>query len=233
MAAPAPATAAAPPVIRARGLTKEFGETTVLDRVDLDVAPGDAVAVVGPSGSGKSTLMAVIGLLTTRDGGSLQVDGHHVGASAAALRSARRRGVVSWVPQAPVFLPGRTVFENAVLPVRLGGRTGPADIERIDALLAATELAPIRDRNASVLSGGELQRMAVVRALGSGAPVVLADEPTASLDSENTARVIEALVQNRGSTSVVVATHDERVARACARVVRLTDGRIDGPQVLP
>lgn len=216
------------PAIRASCLNKEMSGITIISGASLSVQQGEAVAVVGPSGSGKSTLMALIGLLTTATSGDLEVMGHFVGRSSRGMRNVRRKGFVAWVPQLPLILPGRTVFENAVLPRRLSGSLSPEAILRIHELLEVTGLNAVSNRNASVLSGGELQRLGVVRALGAGSPIVVADEPTASLDSVNTTSVIDALVQNRGNVTVVVASHDSRVANACSRHIQLIDGRVVG-----
>lgn len=214
--------------VRANDIEKSIGATPIIRGISLRVEHGEAVAIVGPSGSGKSTLMAILGLLTTADGGSLELLGQPVPQTARGLRTARRKGLVTWIPQLPLILPGRTVFENAVLPLRLNGNVeSPLAIRRVLDLLDATSLGDLACRSASVLSGGELQRLAVVRALGAGVPIVVADEPTASLDSANTMAVIESLVSNRGATTVLVATHDERVASACARRLPLIDGHLD------
>lgn len=212
--------------IQATGITKGFGRTAILRGVTLSVQRGEAIAIVGPSGSGKSTLMAILGLLTTADDGELSLFGDRVEPGARGLLGARARRAVAWIPQAPLVLPARTVLENALLP-HLFRRVAPTLPERVDSLLELTGLGALRDRRASVLSGGELQRLAVVRALGAGASLVLADEPTASLDAANSAAVIRSLIEHRGDATVVIATHDLRVAAACTRRLVLDDGTIE------
>jgi ABC-type antimicrobial peptide transport system, ATPase component len=134
---------------------------------------------------------------------------------------------IAWVPQLPMMLPGRSVLDNVLLARRVVDDAGEIDVDGARNLLVNVGLADLADRDVSVLSGGEAQRLAVARALFTNAPLILADEPTASLGRENSARIIDALIRNRGRACVIVATHDDRVASACQRIVRLADGRVE------
>ena len=212
--------------IEAVGLGKSIRGVQVLDGVDVRVDPGESVAVTGPSGSGKSTLMAVLGLLTTRSAGSLVLDGVPVAAGGRARRRARRRQRVGWVPQSPLVLPGRSALDNVLTGVRFRSPAVPGAVGAALLALDHVGLGHAADRDASVLSGGELQRLGVARALVAGARVVMADEPTASLDHASTLRVVEALRAVRGRATLLVATHDPVVAGACDRVLVLRDGRL-------
>jgi ABC-type lipoprotein export system ATPase subunit len=217
-------------VIEACGLTKAIRGNQILDGVDVRVERGESVAVTGPSGSGKSTLMAVLGLLTTRSAGTLCLDGRPVPAGGRGRRRARRHQRIAWVPQTPLVLPGRSALDNVVLGARFAERPVPGDVGVALRVLQQVALDHAADRDATALSGGELQRLGVARALVGGARLVMADEPTASLDHASTVRVVEALRAVRGQATLLVATHDPLVAQACDRVLVLRDGRlVDAP----
>lgn len=208
------------------GIRKRLGGNDVLRGVSFTAHPGEAVALLGPSGSGKSTLMAVLGLLTGWEDGAMTLAGQTVSASRRSRSHVRQHMLMAWVPQVPLVLPGRSLLDNVLVVRRLSGTVTKADLDEAGRLLTAVGLDTARERDASVLSGGELQRMAVARALLSRAPLILADEPTASLDRDSTAQVIHSLVASRGEACVIVATHDQRVAAACERSLRLADGAI-------
>jgi lipoprotein-releasing system ATP-binding protein len=213
-------------VLEASDILKGYGKTIVLRGASIYAGAGEAVAILGPSGSGKSTFMAVIGLLQEWSEGSVRRNGEVVSPSMRSLRYARRRFPASWVPQLPVVLPGRSTLDNALVSLRFQtGSLTAVDVQRSREVLEQVGLGHVVRRDVSVLSGGELQRLSVARAILSDAPLVLADEPTASLDHTNAVRVATALVTNRGTRCVIVATHDPRVAAACDRRVRLVDGR--------
>jgi putative ABC transport system ATP-binding protein len=213
-------------LIQAVDVGKTIRGVVILAGVDVRVDRGESVAVTGPSGSGKSTLMAVLGLLTSRSGGCLWLDGAAVPAGGRGRRRARRRQSLAWVPQTPLVLPGRSALDNALLGARLVARPGAGDVDAALTALRHVGLEHAVDRDATALSGGELQRLGVARALVGGARLVMADEPTASLDRTSTARVVEALRAIHGQTTLLVATHDQSVAEACDRVLVLHDGRL-------
>ena len=219
-------TTPVPPVLETRGLWKGFasarGRLEVLRGVDLAVAPGEVVAVLGPSGSGKSTLLHLCAGLEQGDAGSVHWDGAPVDPAGAGL-AARRAEHVGLVFQHHYLLPELDVIENVTLPGRIVGRSVEADARE---LLAAMGLAA-RERDAfKALSGGERQRVAVARALVLRPKVVLADEPTGSLDRAGAQAVYGLLrdtVHARGSALVIV-THDQSLVADADRRVRLEEG---------
>ena len=217
-------------VLQTSGLTRSFtqgGETIhVLRGVDLSVAPGEIVALVGPSGSGKSTLLQAVGLLEGGFQGSIRIAGIEAAKLDAHGRTVMRRDHLGFVYQFHHLLPDFNATENVVLPQLVhGAERQPAD-ERAVALLTALGLGHRLTHRPSQLSGGEQQRVAVARALANRPGLVLADEPTGNLD-EHTADVVLAellrLVRGEGS-SALIATHNERLAQKMDRVVRLHEG---------
>ena len=209
-----------PPVLATRGLKRSFtqGDVTieVLRGVDLEIAPGEIVALLGPSGSGKSTLLQAVGLLEGGFKGSIRLGGEE----AAELDDD--------VYQFHHLLPEFTALENVVLPQLVRGTDRPAARGRAEQLLSALGLSQRLDHRPAKLSGGEQQRVAVARALANRPPLILADEPTGNLD-EHTADAVLAeflkLVRGEGSAALV-ATHNERLASKVDRVVRLHEGRL-------
>jgi ABC-type lipoprotein export system ATPase subunit len=210
-----------PNAVDAHGLRKSFGTTCVLDGVDVRVPQRGSVAVTGPSGTGKSTLMAVLGLLTGRDGGSLCLFGRDVPQRLRPRAVWQFRARMAWVPQAPLVLPGRSCLDNALTGVRCRRRVRPDDLVYTRELLAQVGLDGVSGRNVSVLSGGELQRLAVVRAMAVRPELILADEPTASLDAANTAAVVSALRGVAGRAALIVASHDPEVIAACQHTLHI------------
>ncbi|CAA9530093.1 MAG: Lipoprotein-releasing system ATP-binding protein LolD [uncultured Sphingomonadaceae bacterium] len=215
------------------GLTRSFrqGDTTiaVLRGIDLSVAPGEIVALLGPSGSGKSTLLQAVGLLEGGFEGSIRIAGEEAANLDNEGRTRLRRTALGFVYQFHHLLPDFTAAENVVLPQLIFGAT-PADADaRSRHLLGALGLQHRLTHRPSQLSGGEQQRVAVARALANAPKLVLADEPTGNLD-EATANVVleEFLRLVRGEESAaLVATHNERLAAKMDRVVRLHDGRLE------
>lgn len=219
-------TAAPSLVVNARGLTKSFGSERVLRGVDLAIAAGGLTAITGSSGSGKSTLMAVLGTLTPRDGGSLHVLGVSVPTRPTNRASAAVRAMTAWLPQLPLVLPGRTCLDNALAGIRATRTVVADDIDYTTGLFTTLGVAHLMRRDVSVLSGGELQKIALIRALAPHPLLVLADEPTASLDAASTELVVEALLAAAQLATVLVASHDPHVAAAAGRVTALQDGII-------
>ena len=224
------AAAEAIAVLQTTGLTRSFtqgGETIhVLRGVDLAVAPGEIVALVGPSGSGKSTLLQAVGLLEGGFQGSIRIAGTEAARLDAHGRTVMRRDHLGFVYQFHHLLPDLNATENVVLPqLVLGAERKPAD-DRAIALLTALGLGHRLTHRPSQLSGGEQQRVAVARALANRPALVLADEPTGNLD-EHTADIVLAeflrLVRGEGSAALI-ATHNERLAQKMDRVVRLHEG---------
>ena len=221
------------PVIRLAGLTRSFeqgGERIdVLRGVDLEVAPGEIVALLGPSGSGKSTLLQAVGLLEGGFGGEIDIAGVDASSLTADERTVLRRDRIGFVYQFHHLLPDFTALENVVLPQLVAGTERGAAVDRARELLTALGLAERLDHRPSQLSGGEQQRVAVARALANRPALVLADEPTGNLDERTSDRVLEQfleLVRGTGSAALV-ATHNERLAARMDRVVRLHNGLLE------
>jgi lipoprotein-releasing system ATP-binding protein len=221
------------PVLETRGLKRSFtqGDITieVLRGVDLAVAPGVIVALLGPSGSGKSTLLQAVGLLEGGFEGSIRLRGEEAAALDDDGRTRLRRELLGFVYQFHHLLPEFTAAENVVLPqLVLGAEPKDARV-RAEDLLGTLGLAQRLEHRPSKLSGGEQQRVAVARALANKPPLVLADEPTGNLD-EKTADIVFGeflgLVRGEGSAALV-ATHNERIAAKMDRVVRLHEGRLE------
>jgi len=220
------------PVLVTRGLQRSFtqGDTTieVLRGVDLDVRPGEIVALLGPSGSGKSTLLQAVGLLEGGFEGSIRLQGQEAAELDDDGRTRLRRELLGFVYQFHHLLPEFSALENVVIPQLVRDTTPAAASRRAQQLLGALGLSQRLEHRPSKLSGGEQQRVAVARALANKPPLVLADEPTGNLD-EHTADTVFAeflnLVRGEGSAALV-ATHNERIAAKMDRVLRLHEGRL-------
>ncbi|WP_309622454.1 ABC transporter ATP-binding protein [Novosphingobium sp.] len=218
------------PVIRLTGLTRSFeqgGETIeVLRGVDLALAPGEIVALLGPSGSGKSTLLQAVGLLEGGFGGKIEIAGANASGLNADDRTTVRREAIGFVYQFHHLLPDFSALENVVLPQLLLGKSRDEAEAHAAELLGALGLSERLTHRPSQLSGGEQQRVAVARALANKPVLVLADEPTGNLDEATADKVLGEflnLVRSQGSATLV-ATHNERLAAKMDRVVRLHEG---------
>jgi ABC-type lipoprotein export system ATPase subunit len=217
-------------IVQARGVVKTYGSEhaakRVLDRADLDVDAGELVAVLGRSGSGKSTLLHLLGGLDRADAGEIEVAGARVdGASERVLVELRRRRV-GFVFQSFHLLPELTGLENVLLPARMA-RDRNGAVERAAALVRRLGLEEQSRRLPDTLSGGEQQRLAIVRALVNDPPLVLADEPTGNLDEEAGAVVLTLLRQIADDgRAVVLVTHDRAAAELADRVLHLREGRL-------
>ena len=219
-------------VLSTRGLKRSFtqGGVTieVLRGVDLDVRPGEIVALLGPSGSGKSTLLQAVGLLEGGFEGSIRIAGKEASALDDDGRTQLRRDALGFVYQFHHLLPDFDALENVLLPQIIHGADAATARSRAEQLLGKLGLSQRLDHRPSKLSGGEQQRVAVARALANRPPLVLADEPTGNLDEAPADRVLGevlALVRGEGSAALV-ATHNERLAAKMDRVVRLHDGHL-------
>jgi lipoprotein-releasing system ATP-binding protein len=221
------------PILQTRGLKRSFkqGEAVieVLRGVDLDVMPGEIVALLGPSGSGKSTLLQAVGLLEGGFEGSIRIAGKEAAQLPTGGRTEVRRDSLGFVYQFHHLLPDFSAIENVVLPQMIHGATRAQADTRAEQLLGVLGLAERLTHRPNQLSGGEQQRVAVARALANRPALVLADEPTGNLDEATADRVFAEflkLVREEGSAALV-ATHNERLAERMDRVVRLHEGRLE------
>jgi len=229
-AGPAQATGGSGALIEVRGLTKTFATLdatiTAADNLSLDIAEGSITALVGPSGSGKSTLLHLIGALESPDSGTISVAGQDI-TGLPGKRLAAYRRTVGFVFQRFNLLPTLTVLDNVAVPA-LPYRTDFDPYQRGRDLLAAVGLDGRENTLATRLSGGQQQRVAIARALLNQPRLVLADEPTGNLDSSTGEEIIRLLFDLRDShdTTLVIATHDNELAKRCDRTVQLRDGRL-------
>lgn len=203
----------------AQGVGFDIADRQLLDGADLEVSAGESVAIVGPSGSGKTTFLAILGGLISPTRGRVSMDPDDV----------HRVGDVSWVLQTLNVLRDRSVYDNVRLGTLAQRREREAAHAHVLACLDDVGLLEHKDQPVRVLSGGEVQRCVIARALVSAAPFVLADEPTGQLDRHTTESVMTALLtgaanQHRG---VVIVTHDDDVARRCDRTMALVDGHLE------
>jgi putative ABC transport system ATP-binding protein len=220
--------------IRARRLTKVYGEgeTAVhaLAGVDLEVARGEMVAIMGPSGSGKSTLLHLMGALDTPTRGTVSIARRRFDNLSDTELTLLRRERIGFVFQFFNLLPALTAEENVVLPALISGNRGRSVRERASELLARVGLAERADHLPSELSGGEQQRVSIARALLMDPELVLADEPTGNLDTTSSAEVLALLreLNRKDGHTIVLVSHDPAAASMAGRVIFLRDGRIAG-----
>jgi putative ABC transport system ATP-binding protein len=224
----------APPAVRLVHATRAYGDgaarVTALDDVTLEIARGEWVAIVGPSGSGKSTLLHLVAGIDVATSGEVWVDGRELSKLSDDDLTRHRRDRIGVVYQFFNLLPTLSVRENVALPALLAGRGEPETFARADRLIEEVGLSARGDARPATLSGGEMQRAAVARALIQDPPLVLADEPTGNLDSRAGEAVLErllALTRARGTT-VVLVTHSREAAARADSIVEIRDGRVTG-----
>jgi putative ABC transport system ATP-binding protein len=222
--------------IRIEGLSKRYGEgdtaVDALKDVNMSIAPGEVVGLVGPSGSGKTTLLKCLGAVIepTRGrmtlGGEVIYDSEQSGWKTADLR-ALRRDRIGFIFQAPYLIPFLDVTDNVALLPMLAGRANGPSRARAQELLQALDVAHRAKAQPSELSGGEQQRVSIARALANQPPVILADEPTAPLDSQRALAVMRILNQmaSQYQTAIIVVTHDEKIIPIFKRIYHIRDGR--------
>lgn len=221
--------------IQIRGLRKRYGEgetaVDALKGVDMQVAPGEVVGLVGPSGSGKTTLLKCLGAVIEPTDGQMTLGEKVIYDKGWKIRDLRalRRDKIGFVFQAPYLIPFLDVTDNVALLPMLAGRSNAESRKRALELLEALEVAHRAKAMPSQLSGGEQQRVAIARALVNRPPVILADEPTAPLDSERALSVIRILNQmaRQYETAVIVVTHDEKIIPTFRRIYHIRDGRTE------
>lgn len=215
-------------MIHLEGITKSFGSLQVLKGIDLEIAKGEIVSIVGPSGAGKTTLLQIMGTLDSPDTGTIHVDGTNVSKMKEKELSAFRNKHIGFVFQFHQLLPEFTALENVMIPAFIAGvSTKEASIHAMEILdfMGLTERASHKPNE---LSGGEKQRVAVARALINQPAVILADEPSGSLDTHNKEELHQLFfdLRNRFGQTFVIVTHDETLAKITDRTIHMVDGSI-------
>ena len=217
-------------VVKIENVTRIFKvgnvETQALNDVSLSIESGEFTALVGPSGSGKTTLLQLIGCLDQPTTGHVLINGKEVGKLNRNQRADMRRGTIGYIFQFFALIPTLSAYENIEMPLLLAGQNASQRRERVNQLLEAVDLADRGSHRPDQLSGGQQQRVAIARALATHPTLILADEPTANLDTNNGKQVMEIMVRLNQETGVtfVFATHDPRVIKYARRVVTLRDG---------
>jgi putative ABC transport system ATP-binding protein len=225
-----------PAVVELRDVTKTYrqGEVDVhaLRGLTLTIREGEFTAICGPSGSGKTTTLNMIGALDMPSSGSVTVEGQDLGSLSRRRLSNLRRDRIGFVFQAYNLIPVLTAYENAEIVMSLQGRTQDERQQRVMALLAEVGLEGMEHRRPYELSGGQQQRVAIARAIAADPVVVLADEPTANVDSDTADRLLALMedLNRKRSVTFVFSTHDPKVMERARRLLRLVDGRVASDQ---
>ena len=215
-------------MIEVKNISKSYDSLRVLDDVSLRIEPGEFLSIVGPSGAGKTTLLQIIGSLEAPDSGHVLYDGTDIVGMKERSLAAFRNLNIGFVFQFHQLLPEFTVTENVALPAMIAGKSRHESMERAAALLSDLGLGSRLTHRPGQLSGGERQRAAVAGALINNPRVILADEPSGSLDSRNREELYALFfdLRSRTGNTFVIVTHDESLALTSDRVVRMQDGRI-------
>ncbi|MCH5305306.1 MAG: ABC transporter ATP-binding protein [Rikenella sp.] len=219
-------------MIRCREIHKRFGSLEVLRGIDLDVARGEVVAVVGPSGAGKTTLLQILGTLSQPDSGTVEIEGRTVGKLTTRELVRLRNERIGFVFQFHHLLPEFTARENVMIPALIGRRSRAAAERRADELLALLGVSHRAAHKPAELSGGEQQRVAVARALMNDPAVIFADEPSGNLDSVNREELHRLFfdLRDRFGCTFVIVTHDNDLAAMADRRIAMRDGRVVGAE---
>ena len=215
-------------MIKLEGITKSFGSLQVLKGIDLEINKGEIVSIVGPSGAGKTTLLQIMGTLDEPDAGVVQIDGTVVSRMKEKELSAFRNKNIGFVFQFHQLLPEFTALENVMIPALIGGVSSKEAHERAVKILDFMGLVDRASHKPNELSGGEKQRVAVARALINAPAVILADEPSGSLDTHNKEDLHQLFfdLRDRLGQTFVIVTHDEGLAKITDRTVHIVDGMI-------
>lgn len=225
-------------LIKLDGITKVFLtdelETHALSGIHLDIREGEYVSVSGPSGCGKTTLLSILGLLDSPSGGEYTLAGEPVARLTASDRARVRNRQIGFIFQAFNLIGDLTVYENVELPLTYRGMSGAERKERVHAALEKVGMSHRVKHYPAQLSGGQQQRVAVARAVAGSPAILLADEPTGNLDSQNGEAVMDLLRElHRGGATICMVTHDPRYARYAEREVHLFDGRVVEESMAP
>jgi len=218
-------------MIDLKNITKSFGSLQVLKGIDLHINEGEVVSIVGPSGAGKTTLLQIMGTLDEADSGTVSIAGTDISTLRRSAVARFRGQHIGFVFQFHQLLPEFTALENVMIPAFIAGKGRREARQRAMELLSFMGLAERADHKPTQLSGGEKQRVAVARALTNSPSVVLADEPTGSLDSANKTELHRLFfdLRDRFNQTFVIVTHDESLAALTDRTIHLRDGQIETP----
>ncbi len=216
-------------MIHIKGITKSFGNLLVLKGIDLHIKKGEVVSIVGPSGAGKTTLLQIIGSLDKADSGEITIDGTDICKLSSSKLSDFRNRNIGFIFQFHQLLPEFTALENIMIPAFIAGMSKRQAKERAEELLDFLGLKDRGNHKPNELSGGEKQRVAVARALMNNPAVVLADEPSGSLDSKNKEELHKLFfdLRDRFGQTFVIVTHDEQLASITDRTIKMCDGIIE------
>lgn len=215
-------------MIQLEGITKSFGSLQVLKGIDLEINSGEVVSIVGPSGAGKTTLLQIMGTLDDPDAGTVSIDGTNLSRMKQKELSAFRNKHIGFVFQFHQLLPEFTAIENIMIPAFIAGVSNREALTRASEILDFMGLKERASHKPNELSGGEKQRVAVARALINNPAVILADEPSGSLDSHNKEELHQLFfdLRNKFGQTFVIVTHDESLSKITDRTVHMIDGMI-------
>jgi len=218
-------------MINATNIHKSFGDLEVLKGVDLHIAKGEIVSIVGPSGAGKTTLLQILGTLDKPNAGKVLVDGIDFSKLGEKELAAFRNKHIGFIFQFHQLLPEFTALENVMIPALIGRKDKKKSEERAKEILAYLQLTDRMDHKPNELSGGEKQRVAVARALINDPGLILADEPSGSLDSKNRDELHKLLfdLREKFGLTIVIVTHDKELAALSDRVIEMRDGLVQLP----